>query len=413
MIPRSKEPDDFDHCSDADQELGQPEMKEDTSAKTEDITFSLADLLNTSSTGSGRLVSRGRHLSPADFSAEELSLARDLYDLFPLEEEQLPPHFVQTLAIPSKDWAAPTALKQRVTYRVFRRLHLPRCLFAPRKTGAEDGPRGIRRLGRAPRTVALSTLLALFLLTLVTVAPSFASGLRLFLGRTGVQVAPSYPYPTFTPQEEIQYLSPPTAQKAVPFQISWLGVNPGAYRFAGLFLHIGQPWAEGPVVELQYTLAQDDGYSDLVVREFRPAAGATVLQVVAQGAAHPVHVGNQPAIYIDGQWVSRHQVIVWQYGTQAELLYQANGLIFWITADQRDGAGAAMLEGWARALEPLFMGIPPKMMPEAMLPPNAQVTAALSPASLGEVIALIPAGISPETGAAVYIAVGSPPNTGV
>jgi hypothetical protein len=334
-------------------------------------------------------------------SAEELSKARDLYDLFPQEEEQVPPRFVQTLALQSQDSAESAALSQRVTHRVFRRLHLPRCLFAPRLADAGAGPRGIRRLGRAPRRVALSTLLALFLLTLVT-------------GQTGVQVAPSSPHPTFVPQEEVQYLSLQAAQKAVPFQISWLGVNPGAYRYAGLVLHMGQPWAEGPVVELQYALAQDGGYSDLVVREFRPAAGATVLQVVAQGAAHPVRVGNQSAIYIDGQWVSQHQVLVWQYGTQAELLYQAHGLIFWITADQRDEVGAGMLEEWARALAPfLYLGMPTSMMPEAKLPMNVQVSSALSSASLGEVIALIPVGISPETGAAVYIAVGSPPNAGV
>ena len=66
-----------------------------------------------------------------------------------------------------------------------------------------------------------------------------------------------------------------------------------------------------------------------------PAAGATVLQVVAQGAVHPTPVNNQPAIYIDGQWVHQRQAIVWKYGTQAELLYQADGLIFGLRGPAR------------------------------------------------------------------------------
>ena len=37
-------------------------------------------------------------MMPADFSAEEQELARDLNSLFPLEQEQVPPRFVQTLA---------------------------------------------------------------------------------------------------------------------------------------------------------------------------------------------------------------------------------------------------------------------------------------------------------------------------
>ena len=83
-------------------------------------------------------------------------------------------------------------------------------------------------------------------------------------------------------------------------------------------------------------------------------------------------------------------------------------MIFWITADQRDGADQDLLAAFAQRLEPLYMGRIPRMMPDLTLPTNAQVAAALSSASLGEVVALIPAGISPETGAAVYIALGSP-----
>src|SRR5581483_11196497 len=160
----------------------------------------------------------------------------------------------------------------------------------------------------------------------------------------GVQVVPHYPQPMYVPQVTVQYLSLDAVRDAVPFRVSWLGMKPTNYQFQGLVLHMGQPWADGPVVEIQYESTKADAaFGQLLVREFRPAVGATVLQVVAQGAAHPMQVADQQAIYIDGQWVRHRQAIIWQYGTRAELLYQEDGVIFWITADQRDGADQALL----------------------------------------------------------------------
>ncbi len=411
MIPRSKQPNDFDYFADADQEQTAAEMGWSLSTAAEPDAFLLDGCADVAGTGGGQPVTEGGRLSPADFSAEELALACDLHRLFPLEQEQLPPRFIQTITASPQDWAAPTNLAQRVTYRVFHRLRLPRRLFADTAPLAERGPRGFVSLGRAPRTVAMSTLLALVLLSLVTVAPSFAQGLRLLVGQTGVQVAPHYPQPTLAPQEQMRYISLHALQEAVSFPVYWLGMASGIYQYRGLVLHMGQPWADGPVLEIQYGHAKPGGgYGQLLVREFRPAAGATVLQVVAQGAWHQAQVGDKQAIYIDGKWVRQRQAIIWKYGTRAELLYQAKGLIFWITADQRDGAGQAMLEALAQALEPLYLGQPRPLLPDLLQPPSAQVAAALNSASLGEVIALIPAGVSPETGAAVYIALGSPPD---
>jgi hypothetical protein len=407
MIPRSKQPNDFNSFSDADREL--EKLDRTWSLSDEEEAFWLAEESDESYAGGGQELYEGGHRSPDDFSLDDLAVARDLHDLFPLEQEQLPPHFVETITMQSHAWDAPTGLAQRVTYRVFHRLRLPRRLFRKPPVLSERSPRGFISLGHAPQKVAMGTLLALVLLSLVTVAPSFAQGLRLLMGQTGVQVVPHYPQPMYAPQVQVQYLSLDAVRDAVPFRVAWLGLMPEAYKFQGLVLHMGQPWANGPVVELQYESTKaDSAFGELLVREFRPAAGATVLQVVAQGAAHPLQVGEQQAIYIDGQWVRHRQAIIWQYGTRAELLYQANGVIFWITADQRDGATEDTLANFAQSLEPLYLGHVPRMLPDLVLPTNAQVAAALSSASLGEVIALIPAGISPETGAAVYIALGSP-----
>src|SRR5215469_4306196 len=142
-------------------------------------------------------------MMPADFSAEEQKLARDLNGLFPLEQEQLPPRYVQTLATENGAWVAPSGLEQRATYQVFRRLRLPRRLFTLQVPGADDTARRPRWPGQAPRTLALSTLLALVVLSLVTVAPSFAQRLSLLLGQTGMQVAPYHPQLAFAPREQV------------------------------------------------------------------------------------------------------------------------------------------------------------------------------------------------------------------
>jgi hypothetical protein len=409
MVPGSKQPNDFDFFSDANQGPEESEMEWYLSAEAEDDTFLLADQMGAADSGGDQLVTEGGQLSPADFSAEELALARDLQSLFPLEEEQLPPRFVQTLTTQPGDWIAPSNLTHRVTYRVLRRLQLPRRLFAGDEPVLTRRPRGFLPLGRAPRTAALGTLLAVMLLSLITVAPSFAQGLRIFLGQTGVQVAPRYPHPTLSPQEQVQEISLLSVHQNVPFDVFWLGPTLNGYGFQSMVLHIGQPWANGPVVELQYSRPNSIGRGSLLVREFRPAPGATVLQVVAQGAAHPAHVSGQPALYIDGQWMYRQKAIVWRYGTQAELLYQANGLIFWITADQRDGVDQAALENWAQQLGQLYLGQLLRMQPDSSQQSSALVAAALNSDSLGEVVALIPAGIAPDTGAAVYLALGHPP----
>lgn len=407
MIPRSKQPNEYDAYCDPD-EQGQDASEAFTQAWQE--TARLQALLAEGQPGSGAgqwVTSEGRH-SPADFSGDDLSLARDLNGLFSVEREELPPLFVQTLAGVNQDWQAPSGLTQRVTYHVFRHLHLPRRLFPIEQRA--DRPAGIRVLKRLPRAVGVSTVLALVLMSLVAVAPSFANGLRLLLGNTGVQVAPSYPSQAINDVALTQYLSLRQAEEIVPFQTVWLGESQAGYHYQSLLLHMGQQWANGPVVEVQYRLPHAVGTGLMSVREFLPSPGSTVLLVVAEHAAQPVQVAGQQAIYINGRWVRHQGQLTWEYGTQAELLYQANGLIFWITADQRDGATPDSLEAIATSLTVLYLGAPRLHLPELLSPLRAQTAAALAQASLGDVIALVPAGASPQTGAAVYIALGQPPD---
>lgn len=371
MIPHSKQPDNSEHHDDAGRDEG---------------------------------LEHGALMAPADFSDEELVLARDLQRLFPLEQEQLPPRFIQTLAAEETTWAAPTGLEQRVTYQVFRRLRLPRRRSAP----PEAGPRG-RRPGPAPRLMTLGMLVVVLVVSLVTAVPTFTQGLRGLLTQTRSQGASPAVQPLPAPQDQGQSISPQEVHNVVHFPLYWPGTAAGMYQLQGLVLHMGQTWADGPVVDIQYTLAMSPGSGTLTVREFRPAKNTkTILQVVAQGAWHLAQVGNQPAIYVDGQWVQQRMAAVWRFGTQAELFYQANGLMFWITADQHDGAGEAMLAAVAQKLTLLNLNQPPPRLVEQMLP-SARFAEALSTDNLGVVIYLIQASALPKTGAPVFIALGTPP----
>lgn len=375
MIPHSKQPNNSEHHDDASRDEGLEH-----------------DVL----------------MAPADFSDEELVLAHDLQRLFPLEQEQLPPRFVQTLASEETIWVAPTGLEQRVTYQVFRRLYLPRQRSAPPGVSPGARPRG-RRPGPAPRLMTLGMLLVVIIVSLVTAVPSITQGLRVLVTQTGAQGASHAAQPLLAPQDPGQYLTPQAVRNVVPFPVYWPGMATGMYQLRGLVLHMGQSWADGPVVDFQYARGMSPGSGILTVREFRPVAHPTILQVVDQGAWHLAQVGNKQAIYIDGQWVQQRMAIVWRHGTQAELLYRANGLMFWITADQHDGAGEAMLAAVAQELMPLSQ--PPTRLAEQMLRIKTRFAEALTEASLGEVFSWIQVDFSSGTKSPVYIALGTPPES--
>jgi hypothetical protein len=77
-----------------------------------------------------------------------------------------------------------------------------------------------------------------------------------------------------------------------------------------------------------------------VIREFKP--NEDVLQLVQDNAVHPIQTdqqGHPQAIYVDGQWISHGKAFVWAAGGRCELIYQQNGVIFWIAGDQHDGLG--------------------------------------------------------------------------
>jgi hypothetical protein len=116
------------------------------------------------------------------------------------------------------------------------------------------------------------------------------------------------------------------------------------------------PWADGPIVELVYEVhgVVPKGTGQIVIREFKP--DEDVLQLVQDNAAHPMQTdqyGQPQAIYVDGQWKPHGKAFLWTAGGRCELIYQQNGVIFWIAGDQRDGLGERDLWKIAQSLHPI------------------------------------------------------------
>jgi len=94
--------------------------------------------------------------------------------------------------------------------------------------------------------------------------------------------------------------------------------------------------------------------SQIIVREFQPKED--VLQLVQEGAAHPIEIdqyGQAKAIYVDGQWALQDGQILpqWAYGGRSELIYQQDGIIFWIVGNQHYGVNEKTLLTIAQSLQ--------------------------------------------------------------
>src|SRR5439155_21135890 len=65
--------------------------------------------------------------------------------------------------------------------------------------------------------------------------------------------------------------------------------------------------------------------------------------------------GLSQAIFVDGQWVLHNKFPVWVKGQRSELIYQKDGIVFWIVGDQRDGMNQNTLLKIANSLQALHL----------------------------------------------------------
>lgn len=357
---------------------------------------------------------------PADFLPEEAEFARELRDYFPPEREELPPLYVQTLVGDVRYRPLEASFEQKVAYSVFRRLHLERRpLFTPpiRRSMPWDAwlATSMRLVGNTRASVA-AALVALMVVSVMLASPSFAAGMRILLGHTGVQQVQNYPANTRLPVAGTHSRAYPANEHSdVLTSVEWLGVTMGKYTYRDTYINAPQEWSDGPVVEMVYDRSDGTlGSGDLDMREFRMSRSlASVLQVVADGHATAVTVNGLPGVYVDGRWVSTGKHKVWQAGIKSELIFEQHGLIFWIVGDQRDGIGQDQLIAAAQHLAPVKVRTLEPNRSSLRLVGQELQDVLQNPIS-DEVLALIPAGSSPESGFAAFVvqmAPDSPPGT--
>lgn len=314
---------------------------------------------------------------PDDFTEEDLAFATELHTFFSPEQENLPPYYVQTLLDVDDQRFDPAGrgFEYKTSARVFRHLKLRRRLFCTPLSplNALSMSMGDVSLRRSALTM-VCTFMLILLLTVAFTGSSFASGVAILLrgahgGTYGINK-----YPTglvHTLHDASPESSGPTAKQIsllsvrqqLCFPIYWPAYSLPNYTLQHVNFYVGldQQWANGPMLEFEYSLPPSsvaEGSGEVWVREFLPRTD--VLQLVEEGAAVPIDQDNRGAlaIYVDGQWnPDASGGSSWVYGVRSELIYQINGVIFWIVGDQRDGVGEKELMQVAQGLT-LYSALP-------------------------------------------------------
>jgi hypothetical protein len=344
---------------------------------------------------------------PADFTPEEAWFVEELRGFFAPERDEPPPLYVQTLMGEPAHRPLESSFEQKTTYQVFRQLGLPRRpLFDDISSLRWKRPSAVvRRLGRQGGVLA-TCMLVLMVLSVVLASPSFAAGMRILFGQTGVQQVSSYPTSIRASasmvgvNHQTLHQDPSTPLTTV----EWLGPEIAGYTYQAVSVNTPQEWSDGPVIELRYVhSAPTPGSGTLDIREFRISPSlASILQVVAEGSAVPVMIGDREGVYVDGKWMHTSTRPFWQPGVRGELIFERDGLIFWIVADQRDGMGQQQLVAAAEhlTLVPLHTLLPQHPSLRMI---GLELQGALQDSSDNDVLALIPAGSSPVDGPAAFV----------
>ena len=312
--------------------------------------------------------------APDDFTEEDQAFAAVLNALFSPEEENLPPYYVQTLLDADDQRFEPVSreFEHKTSARVFRRLKLRRRLFYTHGSplhalGMEIGDASVRRSVLA----MVGTFIMVLLLTIAFTGASFASGIAILLHGTygsGVYSIKNYPVGLVQrSQPDWQNIIPPAVQTSLlnaQEQMLFPVYSPGymlpsySLKYINLYVGLDQQWADGPMLEFGFSLPSSvtpRGTGEIWVREFKPRAG--VLLLVEQNASVPIEMdgsGQAMAIYVNGEWSqSGKNAPRWEYNIRSELIYQVNGVVFWIVGDQRDNVGKQQLMDIAQGLAPI------------------------------------------------------------
>jgi hypothetical protein len=338
-------------------------------------------------------------LFPDDFSPDEMEFSREMRALFPIEDEVMPPLYVQTLM--DDTFAAPITPSDERTLvtGVFSRLRVAREPLLAKLPALPSWPslvETIAQVNSVSRSVLASAgmLVALMFMSVLLTGPAFAQGLQILLGHTGVQQVGGYPDTT----QIGDVTDMRTGDTHATFTPYWLGTEAGGYRYQVAWTLKPEQWSKGPIVELQYARPNQNGADDILdIREFQISDRySAVLQVVQAGAASEVQLDQTAGVFVDGAWLSQGYRTSWAYSGRSELIFEHNGIIFWVVGDPRSGMDQSHLIEMASRLTPAasllrtMRGTSVQMM-------GSQLTGWLRNPSSGELYALVPAGTASQS----------------
>lgn len=356
---------------------------------------------------------------PDDFSLEEMQFARELQGLFPIEDEALPPLYIQTLLDEELHAPVDRTDVRRLKRIVLSKLGLPqRPLFtrqwAPsawaEQVSVEKVTNTLKRASR-PVVALMGLLIVCMVGSMYLATPSFAQGLRMLFGDTGAQQVANYPQ-NITPEKKVTGVAP----SAPSMPTFWPGAATGDYIYQGMRALPQTTYSHGPIIDLQYVLSershQQTGSGMLDIREFQIATSlSAVLQSVQEGSASYTAVNGLPAVYVDGMWVmSPGQRMGWQTGSRSMLIFERAGVIFWIVGDQRDGLDEAHLVQIASQMQTATTSMLVQSDPLSVRLIGAQLSAGLrDPIGYGtELYAEIPRTGSPDSAASDFVTAAQP-----
>ncbi len=304
-------------------------------------------------------------LFPADFTVEEVEFACELNTLFSLEQENLPPLFVQTL-VESDDprfQVVEYGFELKTRAKVFRSLHLKRRLHFSLRPTFRDAFSARPFVFSRPLLGFCASCLIFVLMTIAATAPAFASGLSYLLSgaNSGVIFVDHAPVVDSVQasskdgsKDDTQKISFVAAQQRLHFSVSVPSYVPSRYNQSSFYLYQGNnTWADGPIMVVEYTYALPGvAPKHITICEFKPLQ--TVYLVVKDGAAKriPVKNGdNNTAIFVEGHWTDTGASNpTWVYNDRSEIIDENNGVVFWIVGDPSDGINNAELTSVAGSL---------------------------------------------------------------
>src|SRR4029079_5086422 len=196
---------------------------------------------------------RAEPLFPNDFTQDEELFASELRNSFDIEREALPSGYVPTVLGYERHAPARPGFERRVTRQVFRELNLPSRPLFERNSLLQFGAalvepvQQLRHAGRAAMGVLASVMLVM-VMSMIFATPSFADGLQILLGHTGVQQVADYPRNVHNVElQKTQQVS----QNEAPTPLYWMGQTVGNYSYLGMRTLPKAAWSKGQIVDLQ------------------------------------------------------------------------------------------------------------------------------------------------------------------